>query len=72
MELAGKVLIGEGDNQDDNINHIEAHTFDEWCAECGCIHLEEVFKESVRSDDTNENIEEQAVAELCQAQTSLI
>ena len=25
-----------------NIKYIQAHTFSEWCQECGCIHLDEV------------------------------
>ena len=30
---------------------IKAHTFDEWCNECGCIHLEEVLKDTVKIED---------------------
>ena len=24
--------------------YFQAHTFDEWCTECGCIHLDTVLK----------------------------
>eukprot|EP00092_Neocalanus_flemingeri_P064171 GFUD01077792.1.p1 GENE.GFUD01077792.1~~GFUD01077792.1.p1 ORF type:complete len:144 (+),score=68.20 GFUD01077792.1:49-480(+) len=44
----------------------KAHTFDEWCNECGCIHLEEVLKDSTNVDapgvvdkDATNNVQKQ-------------
>lgn len=63
MELAGKVEVKDVEyNKDANDDNIEAHTFDEWCQECSCIHLDDVFKETLKIENGNEDGEESAVS----------
>ena len=72
LELTGKVNHRVGFIHINISSHnLKAHTFDEWCTECGCIHLEDVFKDTLKMEDTANTGEESATAAVNTAEIKL-